>query len=309
MNDNTETQKDDEISLLDLFTVLLRYRKLIAGIIFAFIILAAVGYFIYPNYKYNKSLETNILHGIFQLEIVPKAQAYISQGLEQFIVRPELLTDSLYAAKMEEFEFRGGKIPLSIENKATVMYLINLFWLQNLDLNGNIFIEKGKEYTRIFSVRRIGTVIEIIFKDKDPKIIKEFLESIFKLVIVNVEENLRVNAQLMVTNYERLMNLPKVSESIQMILEKDFDSYIFLRDFLDGKEPVIKRISEPVLTENFFSLSYYRSQYRKTGIIIIFAGFFIAVMYTFALNAVRNIKNDEEAMKKIRDALGKPSIK
>jgi len=304
MNNDKEIQNEDEISLLDLFTVLLRYRKLIAGIILMFIILAAAGYFIYPAYKYNKSLKENISTGILQLEIVPKAQVYISQGLEYFILRPEILTDSLFAAKVEEFEFKGGKIPLNVENKATVMYLINLFWIQNLDLNGNTYIESGKDYKKIFRVKRTGSVVEITFKDKDPEKIKRFMESIFELSTKSVEENLRVNASMMVNNYERLADMPKVSESIQLILEKDFDAYVFLKDFLNGKEIVVKRVSEPVLTADYLSLSLYKSQFKKTGTIIVIAGFFIAVMLAFVLNAIRNIKDDEEAMKKIRDALG-----
>jgi len=304
MNNDTEIQKEDEISLLDLFTVLLRYRILIASIILVFIILSIIGYFIYPAYKYNKSMEENIKQGIFQMEIAPKAQPYISQGLEYFILRPELLTDSLYAAGLEDFEFKGGKISMNIENKATVMYLVNLFWIQNLDLGGKKFIESGKEHELIFRIRRTGTVIEVTFKNKDPEKIRKFMESIFKLSTVNVEENLRINAKLMVTNYERLSNLPKISESVQLILEKDFDTYLFLKDFLDGKEVVVKRISEPVLAESFFSLLFFKSQYKKIGIMIVFAGIFLSFMLAFFLNAVHNIKGDEEAMKKIRDALG-----
>jgi len=309
MNNNTEIQKEDEISLLDLFTVLLRYRLLIIGITFAFFILAVVGYFIYPAYKYNKAKKTNITQGLFQLEINLKAQPYISQGLEYFILRPELLTDALYTTGKEVFEFKGGHVDMNIENKPTVMYLINLFWIQNLDLSGNVFVEKGKEHRHIFRTKRTGSVIEITFKDRDPEVINKFLESIYSLVSVKVEENLRVNAQLMVSNYERLSNLPKISESVQLILEKDLDTYFFLKDFLDGKEVVVKRISEPVLTEDFFSLLFYKKQYLKTGVLMVFAGFIISVMLAFFLNAIHNIKGDEEAMKKIRDAMGDSGTK
>jgi len=307
MNENEKIKNEEEISLMDLFTVLLRYRKLIIGITLAFLILAVVGYFIYPVYKYNKSQKTNISQGLFRLEINPKAQPYVSQGLENFIAHPELLTDALYTTKMEDFVFKGGILPMSIENKTTVMYLINLFWLQNIDLSGNVFIERGKEHRHIFRLRRTGSVIEITFKDKDPEVIMKFLESIYSLVSVEVEENLRVNAELMVRNYERLSNLPKISESVQLILEKDFDTYFFLKDFLEGKEVVVKRVNEPVITENFYSLLVFKKQYIKLGIIIVFAGFILGVMLAFAINAIHNIKNDEESMKKIREALGSNS--
>jgi hypothetical protein len=306
MNNNTEIQNGDEISLLDLFTVLLRYRKLIAGITLAFIVLAAAGYFIYPAYKYKKALTEIQTQGIMQIEIVQKAQVYVSQGLDSFINFPDIIYDSLYIAGMKEFSYKGGRVPLGDENKKTIIYLINLFWLQNLDLDGNVYLQKDKEHKKIFSVKKIGTssVFEVMFKDKDSEVVKKFMESIFKLTTAKVEENLRINAKIMVNNYEYLMNLPKISESVRMILEKDFDVYVYLKYFLDGKEVVVKLVNEPIFAESLISLSLYKSQYLEISIIIVFAGIFLAVILAFVLNAVRNIKNDEETMKKIRDALG-----
>jgi hypothetical protein len=316
MNNSTEIKNEDEISLLDLFTVLLRYRKLIAGIILLFIMLSIAGYFIYPVYQYKKEMSKSQKQGVMQMEIVPKARSYVSQTLDSFLLRSDVIYESLYAAGMDEFSYRGEKISFDDENKKRIMYLIDMFWIKNMNLKGDIFIQK--EYDKTFSVKRTGenkntntntttntsSVFEITLKDKDQEFIKKFLESIYNSCVISVEENMRTNAQMMVDNYERIMNLSKISESMQMILERDFDTYVYLKDFLDGKEVVVRLISEPVFVESFVSQSLYKDQYFKTGIIIVFAGFFLAVMLAFGLNVVRNIKSDEEAMKKIRDALG-----
>jgi LPS O-antigen subunit length determinant protein (WzzB/FepE family) len=315
MNENVETQKDDEISLLDLFTVLLRYRKLIACITVFFIILSIAGYFIYPAYQYKKDKVEVQTEGIMQMEIVYKAQSYVSQPLDNFILHPEVIYNSLYAAGMEKFVYKGRKVSLNDENKQNVMYLINMLWVRNFDLDGNILILKGQEHKKTFNVMKIGTspntspIFEITLKDKDPIMIKKFMESIYKSCSVSVEENLRINAQVMVTNYERFMNMSNLSESMKMVLEKDFETYVFLKDFLDGKEVAVKLVNEPVFIESFISLSSYKNRYFKKGIIIISAGFFLAVMIAFMLNAVRNIKNDDEAMMKIRDAMGNSGAK
>jgi len=137
MNDNDKIQNEDEISLLDLFTVLLRYRKFIIGITLAFIILAVAGYFIYPAYQYKDAMKDIKTQGIMQVEIVQKAQTYVSQSLDSFILHPDNIYDSLYKAGMKNFSYIGGAVSLDDENKTTIMYLINLFWIQNLDLNGN----------------------------------------------------------------------------------------------------------------------------------------------------------------------------
>jgi len=315
MNDNVEIQNEEEIDLLDLFAVLLRYRKFIAGITLASIALVIAGYFIYLPIKYKNAITGVQSQGIMQMEIVSKAQAYVSQYLEGFILRPDIIYDSLYTAGMKTFSYNSGTlvsgtIALNNEKKNIVMYLINLFWIQNLDLNGNIYIPAGKEYNKVFDVRRTaggGSVVEVTLKDKDPAIIKRFLESIFKLSTINVEKNLRTNAKLMVDNYERLMNLPQVSESVQLMLERDFETYTYLKNFLEGKESVVRLIGEPVFVEIMASEPVFKKQYIKTGLIIIFTGFFLSIMLAFLLNFIHNIKNDKESMKRIDDALGHSS--
>jgi hypothetical protein len=312
---NTEIKKEEEISLLDLFTVLLRYWKLIVCVILGSVVLAGVGYFLFPLYQYKEALKDVKAHGTLKMEIASKAQAYVSQGLDGFILRPDIIYDLLHAAGMEKFSYSGGSIPLNDNNKTIIMYLINLFWIQNLDLNGNIYAEK--DHNKTFIVRKAGTntntntnantssIVEVTLKDKDPVLVQKFLESIYYSCIASVEDNLRGNARMMVNNYERIMGLPKISESMQMILERDFDTYIYLKDFLDGKEVAVKLISEPVFVETPVSLILFKNQYEKRGfLIVIAAGIFLAFLLAFVLNAVRNIKNDEESMKKINDALG-----
>jgi len=313
MNNDTETQNEDEITLLDLFTILLRYRKLIASISLVFIISTIAGFFIYPVYKYNKDMDITRRQkrGIMWLEVAQRAQPFVSQQLDSFILHPDIIYDSLYVAGMKRFNNNGVKISLDDNNKTTVMHLIDLFWIRNLDLNGNILVPKGKEYNKIFSVKKIdeGSVFEVILKDNDPEMLKKFMESIYKLCSVRVEENMRINAQAIVSNYERLMGLPNVSEPVKFMLESYFSTYVYLKDFLDGKEVIVKLVGEPVFVEELVSISLTRAKYLKTCIMIVFTGFFLSVMLAFVLNAIRNIKSDEEAMKKIHDALGNSGSK
>jgi len=311
MNDNVKT-KEEEISLFDLFTVLLRYRKLIIGITLVFIILAVAGYFVYPEYQYKKEKAGLLSQGKIQIEIAPRARPYVSQSLDKFIFRSDLIYDSLYAAGMKNFSYQGDKIPLDDENKVKIMYLIDMLWIKNIDPRGDIYFKK--EQDKIFNVTNTGTkeniskenisyVYEVSLKNKDKELIEKFLYSIYRSVTVNVENNMRSSAQIMVNNYERLIRLTGASESIKSMLEKDFDTYTYFKDFLDGKEIVVRLVSEPVFVEGINSLSFYKELYPKTGIIFSFAGLFLALMLSFVLNAIRIIKHDEEAMKKIRDAL------
>ena len=310
MDNSPQTQNQEEISLFDLFIVLLRYRKLIAGIIVLFIVLSIAGYFIIPVFQYNKAKSRLLKQGIIQMEIVPKARPYISQDLDSFILRSDLIYDSLSTAGMKYFSYPDGGMPLDDENIEKAMYLIDMFWIKNMDLRGNVYIQNEQDKT--FSVRRIGTssVFEVTLKNKDPELIDNFLKSIYSLSAVNVGNTLRPVAQMMVTDYERLMQITEATYETKTVLERDFDIYTFFKDFLAGKAAVVNLVSGPVFfVEGFISLFLYQDQYYKTGIIIGFAGLFLAFALPFILNAIRVIKNDEEAMKKIRDALDNSGTK
>jgi len=301
MSDNPRNQNEEEISLLDLFTVVLRYRKLIIGIIVFSIILSIAGYYIIPLYQYNKAKKNLQTQGIMQLEIAKKAQGYVSQSMDNFILHPEVIYNSLYSAGKKYFLYGGGSVPLDDKNKTTVMYLINLFWIQNLDFNGNILVQK--ESNRIFNVKRRDQIVEVTLKDIDTEMIKKFMENIFISCKQNVENNMRNSAIMMVSNYERLLNSPKKSESVQMMLERDFDTYVYLSNFLEGKEDVVKLASKPVFAETPTSIIIFQKQYPRKGVFIAFAGIILAFMLAFLLNTIRNIKNDEDSMKKITEAL------
>jgi hypothetical protein len=311
MENEKQIKNEDEISLLDLFTVLVRYRKLIIGISVFSIVLAFTGYFFYPEYQYKEAQSGKQIQGIMNMEIAPKAAPYVSQSLDNFILSSDIIYDALHMAGMEYFEYSGEKLSMADESdKKIIMYLINQLWIKNLDLAGNRLVPEGKEHNKTFSVRKIGSgtsttaVTEVTYKNKDAELVKKFFDSLFALSAAKVEDNMRINAQIMVGNYERIASLSKISESMQIILEKDFDTYIFLRDFLDGKENAVKLVGEPVFVETVALLMEYKDSYPKTGVITALAGIFIAVLIAFALNVIRTVKNDEEAMQKIRDALG-----
>ncbi|WP_461248046.1 hypothetical protein [Treponema sp. R6D11] len=302
MSENTQIQNEEEISLLDLFTVILRYRKLIIIVTLAAVVIAVAGYFVYPLYQVSEAKKGIKTQGIMKVEVAQKAQSYMSQTLESFILSPDNIYNSLYKAGMKNFSYSGGSIPLNDKNRATIMYLINLFWIQNMDLNGEEYAKK--DVNKIFNVKRTGQVVEVTLKETDAKVIKNFMENIYDLSKTGVEENMRGNAKLMVNNYERLLNLPKKSESVQMMLERDFDTFVFLSDFLDGKEAVVKLAGEPVLAETPVSLILFQNQYPRKGIMIGFAGLFLSIALAFLLNVIRNVKQDKEAMKKINEAMG-----
>jgi hypothetical protein len=308
-----EQNDDSEISLLDIFVALIRYRKLIIGITLCSLALAVAGYFVIPARQYGNAVKKGQTEGRIIISIKEIARPYLAQRLEVFFNRPDAVLDSLRDAGMENYEYMKDKfISLSDETlRARSLSLINERYIQNKNLQGN-----AKETQKLFEILNpngdvkkpddtVPVSVEVIFKDKDPEIVALFLRALFNKGNAAAGEYIRPYAMTQVESYELIMNSPAISETMKQLLEKDFANYAFLKSFLAGGESVLAQIGEPVINTPEIFLTSFQANYFKIGIIIVFAGAFFAVFLALCFNACYNIKNDERAMKKIRDALKK----
>jgi len=322
MNDNEQNKNEEEISILDLFTVLLRYRKLIIGITLAFIILAVVGYFIYPVYQYNNALKSSLLEGRIIITIKQTMLNYISRNPEYFINRADVILDSLREAGMEKFKY-DGKESVSLTNEAErtkALYLINQIMILNKNLNG----EDNEDDKRIFQVitnttkftdktnktKNVETVVkdtvsvQVFYKDKDP----EFIRTFFQNLIIHGNEiagdYIRSLGEAVVISYEQAMNGTHTGLSWENAIGGNLFYYAFIKDFLEGKETILTALGEPVITKPEIFLSTFRKNLLKKCVYLAFAGFFLSIVLAFGLYFINKIKNNEETMKKIRDAMG-----
>jgi hypothetical protein len=313
MDDNEKIQNEDEISLLDLFTVLLRYRKLIVGITLLSIILAITGYFIYPVYKYNNAMKESLLEGRIIISIKQSMLSFVSKNPENFINRADVVMDSLREAGMDEFKYSGNK-KISLTNEVVrtrALYLINQILILNKSPNGRDYNESRRIFQVITNTTKdVKTVvkdnysIEIIYKNKEP----EFIRSFFRNLIINgnkiAEDYIRSFVETIVDNYEQIMDGTYTGISWQNAMGGNLFLYAYGKEFLEGKETILSAIGDPIITEPDISLASYKSSYKLKSIIIVFAGFFLSIIIAFVLNVIFNLKNNEEAMKKIRDAWG-----
>jgi len=319
MNDNEQIKNEEEISILDLFTVLLRYRKLIIGITLAFIILAVAVYFIYPVYQYKNAVKNTQVEGRIIISIKQNMLSYINKNPEYFINRADVILDSLREAGMDEFKYAGIKpISLTDESERTkALYFINQILIMNKDLNGN----NNDESERIFQVitntttisskaKKFDTVVkdaysvEVFFKDKDP----EFIRSFFQNLIIHgnkiAGDYIRSLGEAIVNNYEQILDGTHKGLSWESAMGGNLFYYGFIKDYLEGKETIMTALGETVITKPEVFLFTFQNKLLKKCVILVFAGFFLSIFLAFILYALNNIKNNEEAMKKIRDAMG-----
>jgi hypothetical protein len=107
-----------------------------------------------------------------------------------------------------------------------------------------------------------------------------------------------------VNNYEQIMDGTHKGLSWESAMGNNLFYYAYIKDFLEGKETILTALGEPVITKPEILLSNFQKKILKKCIMLVFAGFILSIVLAFGLNIIRNFKNNEEAMKKIRDAMG-----
>jgi len=306
MENRPELQKDDEISLLDLFALLLRYRKLVICITIISVVLAIAGYFFYPSYQYKNAVKKGSFQARALFTIKQQALPFVTVSLERIISDEGIILDSLRDAGMDTFQ----GLSLSDETeRSKILFLLNEL-IEDSKNKILIIVSSTKYKTETSSASYIqdplnDNAVVVLFRNKNFELVKSFIQSLFTRSNEKIVNYLRSDLEAIVQNYERLKDISGGSQAAQQFLAENFAQYTFLKNVLDGKETLLVQIGETVITDEVsqYTLTMLKNRYKIIGVVVVFAGIFIACFIVFLLNAVDNIKKDEEAMKKIRGAL------
>lgn len=271
--DNIEqkTDENEEITLIDLFSVLLKYRKFIVIGSILLIFITSIVYISYVKYK-DKVLN------YYDIELtIP-----ISNKIKYLnnVVNYDLLNDTVV-------RFKDLGYIAKINEKYNVFYYdFNKSNFNQLDYNEFI---NTKVNSGFYQVKLNSTKSSLIINlrtysvDNAKKFISEYIQKLnseyrnyFSIEIENrilllqeIIDNNNANKEIFAEKHE-LENLNK--DTVTLFID-DFSIFI---------------------TKNNDILLKF--------IIIIFASFFIFIFVAFLLNAIQNIKSDKEASAKIKNA-------
>lgn len=273
--ENYENKVDDEISLLDLFSVLIKFRKVI---IFTTLLLTLViSCFVY--YTSNKNKEDSYSYTI-EYTIPITNNEYLNKMLNYEISTDLLMKfSSLYTIADLNKEFQIFKFD---------------FTNPDLDDNDyNSFIKKQQTEKNItFALNTNKTAINIVIKTKN----RENASPFIKALIDKINQNYDIVLQPLVEN--RLETLNHLIDSDVPNFDKTeiVDEFMYL--------DVLKKNTISVVDSNPSSFIFRESDgYGLIIYIVIFmASFFISIFLAFILNAIKNIKADEVAYSKIKSA-------
>ena len=285
---NTSVTEDDEISLLDLFAVLIKHRFMIVfGTIFVFVF-TCLKLFVLPllsTEKMNRNVSIEYRISVKQLPTALEQE--ISSSKNMGIVK-----------MMAESQF------LDIISVVEEIKKINPYSSDDSNkLNGyeyNSFVRdlmKSKKYEAKSAPVRNEIILNIIVPESNIEEANRFVQSLtaknnkeledYFFPTIDAFEKSRRNA------YEKL------TESSESSSKSDIQTVLLILNQID--EFRSEYTSFLSCTADPFIIPEPLGRAKKT-IIVTFATFFILVFIAFLLNAIDNIKQDAEASEKIKSA-------
>lgn len=282
------TNNEDEISLIDLFAVLIRYRKLIIIGTLVVTVLAGLYLFVLPMVVPSSSKKVSAVTysiAVNRLPLTierqlpnPVGGSNLISGLFMSNVRNMPFFASVYKDHM--FLSTDGKLPES-------------------DADFNLMVQEILEKKKVVMQNGpLGASVEIVVEVPDVNIDKvgPFISDLV----------MRSNADLSRYMIPQLEGLRKTTSETIAIMESQTsmlgNSTQDLQRVLSDLDDYMANFQAFVLFEGApFIVSVAQGRMTKL-IIVAFAGFFVFVFIAFVLNAVSNVKADPQASKIISDA-------
>ncbi|GHV55589.1 hypothetical protein AGMMS49579_18860 [Spirochaetia bacterium] len=298
--DNT----DDEISLIDLFVVLLKYRKLIIGAVLGALILAGVGYFVYPAHRYTAYIRNLSQNTNYEAKMIinpnPGAIYFLpNQQIGLYFSRPDVIMEAL----------KNAGINTSPETLSSWIPVVSLDEKSKPNTIASDFIEKvftSKNGRLTITENSKTRLIEFSCNGFESEQARVFLAELFVQGNAVVKTYIESLGEAYIASFERPLQNPNLTVFEQTQVENGREYYFLAKGLLAGDLQALSILVEPYTTREQKFLAEFRNSYIKMALIGIFALLFLSVFIAFVLNAIQNIKNDEDAMKKIHSAFAKP---
>lgn len=294
---------EDTISLIDLFAVMLRWRKLIILSTLAAVTLAVVAYVAIPPYSLAKArkerivdVNTSVMLGSVFGDVVSVAEG--TNYLLQSITDPDNVLTALRGAGYDAIE----KISIDrVASKDEALFLIRSRVIENKGVDGTGL----KESQRIFSYKLDRGVLTLVFRNGDGEKGSRFIQLLLEKAGAELADFAKPFAETAIESYERLLEVKNPNDAIAASIANDYRKYDQARRFVDGRLTALTSLRDPYVLVPIFSIDSYRSDWLKKGILLVFGVFFMAIFAAFVLQYIDTVRNDPESMAKIREALKK----
>ncbi|MBP3366020.1 MAG: hypothetical protein J6K96_03390 [Treponema sp.] len=288
MNDVVESvsETDDEISLIDLFAVVVRYRKLIIAGTLVAVILAAGFFFVLPKAVPSLAKQHQTVYYNLNTRPLPVS---LKETIDIDVRRTAIsfLTNVYYfSSAQKEFSVFADEAEFSSEKLYNLAikeaFAKKQFSVAASGSDGYISVECEIPVEKAEALGRFMKVYVKAASDYISAIIMPQIDALYS----TAEEMIAKNKSLSVSSAEQntFASVASYEATVSSInlFKSSYSEFVFMAD--DG-----------------FAVPVPLGRVKKI-VIVAFAAFFLSVFLAFALNAVENIKNDKEASSLLKKA-------
>ena len=283
--ENTTIAEEDEISLIDLFSVLIKHRFMIIAGTIAVGVIGIAYLFLLPILMKSTDKHAVTIEYTYQIDSLPLA---LEQELG-FSDQKQKVIVSLASYNMNRLTLLADEVkkynPFGAELDEMTPYAYNRY-IQTLS--------KEKKYTVTISPMQTELIVTLTVPENNISQASLMVNDIVSNTVTEIENYIfpKIDAIEKATNDSlSFVDSGDSSSSTQKLK----DTQVQIKNFKTTYEAFLTETGEPfILLEPLGRL--------KKLIIIVFAAFFIFVFIAFLLNAIENIKKDPEASGKIKTA-------
>ena len=291
MTEQYENNNEDEISLIDLFAVLVRYRKLVVIGTLAVALAAFAWLFVLPKFVPSLNKKTLTISYALKTERLPSSVAF-SVNYDILLTAKNYMNDvRVLADAQREFSIFADekKVPsVSAYNK---------------QIQDAIDKEKFVAKRSPIAADTIAVTCKIPIEKED--FADDFIKKIAKMASDYIEADLMPEINTLEDNADMILEkygdvgLSEKKSSSSSSSSSSFTNYADISS--DIKAFKLKHDMFVQFLDDAFVITDPAGRTIKF-IVATFAAFFIFVFTAFLLNAIENIKNDENAVSLIKKA-------
>lgn len=282
---NTQLAEDDEISLIDLFSVLIKHRFMIIAGTIAVAFLGVFYFFGLPKLMKSADKHEVTIEYTYQIDSLPPS---IEQQLG-FNDQRQKIVVSLANYNMSRLTFLAQEVkkynPFGVDLDEMTPYQYNGF-IQGLVKNKMFKVEISPMQTEL--------KVTITVPETNVAVANQMLADMANDTTKEIENYLfpKIDAIDKAAEDSLALVMPDDTSSSTQKLK---DTQVQIKNFRTTYSGFLTSAGEPfILLEPLGRL--------KKLVILVFAAFFVLVFVAFLLNAVENIKKDPEASGKIKTA-------
>lgn len=285
MENSTPLAEDDEISLIDLFSVLIKHRVLIIAGTLITAILSIAYLFVLPKFITSIGKHEVTIEYTYQINSLPLS---LEQELG-FNDQKQKIIVSLANYNMQRLTLLADEVkkynPFGEKFDEMTAYQYNRY-IQTLS--------SGKKYVVEVSPMQTELTVTLTVPEANAELANQMVKSLVDNTNSEIEKYLFPKLDVIEKSATESLAFVDAGDN-SATTHKLKDTQVQIRNYRSTYSGFLTAAGEP------FILLEPLGRVKKL-IIIVFAAFFILVFIAFLKNAIENIKQDPEASEKIKSA-------